>query len=152
MLPASLIPVGRFGSPDLSARSFAVLGLGRVGGHVARILAGAGATLVVSDIDNGKRALADRYGTTWTSPQNCLTAAVDVLVLAALGGLLTAKSVPALRCAAIAGLANNQLDAPASADLLHERGILRAPDIVVSAGGCGTCGCGCWSGDADRSG
>ena len=125
----------RFGSSDLSARRFAVLGLGRVGGHVVRMLADAGATLVVSDIDAGKQALADRYGATWTSPQNCLTAEVDVLVPAALGGLLTAQSVPTLRCAAIAGPANNQLDAPATADLLHERGILWAPDIVVSAGG-----------------
>jgi leucine dehydrogenase len=60
---------------------------------------------------------------------------VDVLVPAALGGLLTAATVPALRCAAVCGPANNQLDAPATAALLHERGILWAPDYVVSAGG-----------------
>ncbi|MEV4759647.1 Glu/Leu/Phe/Val dehydrogenase dimerization domain-containing protein [Micromonospora sp. NPDC049559] len=125
----------RFGSADLSPRSFAVLGLGRVGGHVLRLLADAGATLVVSDVDEGKRALADRHGATWTDPRDCLTAEVDVLVPAALGGVLTPRSVPTLRCAAIAGPANNQLDAPATADLLHERGILWAPDIVVSAGG-----------------
>jgi leucine dehydrogenase len=40
-----------------------------------------------------------------------------------------------LRCAAIAGPANNQLDEPHTADLLHQRGILWAPDFVVSAGG-----------------
>jgi len=34
-----------------SARSFAVLGLGRVGGHVLRMLAGTGATLVTTDSD-----------------------------------------------------------------------------------------------------
>jgi leucine dehydrogenase len=90
---------------------------------------------VVSDVDEDKRALADRYGATWASPQDCLTADVDVLVPAALGGVLTPQSVPTLRCAAIAGPANNQLDAPTTADLLHERGILWAPDIVVSAGG-----------------
>jgi glutamate dehydrogenase/leucine dehydrogenase len=125
----------RFGSSDLSARSFAVLGLGRVGGHVLRLLADTGATLVAGDVDAGRRALADRCGATWTSPRTCLTADVDVLVPAALGGLLTAESVPTLRCAAIAGPANNQLDAPATADLLDARGILWAPDIVVSAGG-----------------
>jgi leucine dehydrogenase len=125
----------RFGSSDLSARSFAVLGLGRVGEHVLRLLADAGATLVVSDLDDGKRALADRYGATWVSPADCLTAQVDVLIPAALGGLFTPRSVPTLRCAAIAGPANNQLDAPSTADLLGERGILWAPDVVVSAGG-----------------
>jgi glutamate dehydrogenase/leucine dehydrogenase len=125
----------RFGSAGLSARSFAVLGLGRVGGHVVRMLADTGATLVVSDVDEDKRALAGRYGATWTSPRDCLTANVDILVPAALGGVLTPQSVPTLRCAAIAGPANNQVDAPTTADLLHERGILWAPDIVVSAGG-----------------
>lgn len=43
--------------------------------------------------------------------------------------------MPHLRCAAIAGPANNQLDEPATADLLRDRGILWAPDLVVSAGG-----------------
>ncbi|GLH98607.1 Glu/Leu/Phe/Val dehydrogenase dimerization domain-containing protein [Phytohabitans aurantiacus] len=125
----------RFGSADLSARSFAVLGLGRVGGHVLRMLADAGATLIAGDIDEGRRTLTDAAGAAWASPQGCLTADVDVLVPAALGGVLTARSVPTLRCAAIAGPANNQLDAAATADLLHERGILWAPDVVVSAGG-----------------
>ncbi|MGC5382246.1 amino acid dehydrogenase, partial [Micromonospora sp. DT68] len=125
----------RFGSADLSARSFAVLGLGRVGGHVLRMLAEAGATLVAADTDEGRRTLADTAGAAWTSPQDCLTADVDVLVPAALGGLLTPHTVPTLRCAAIAGPANNQLDTPAAADLLHQHDILWAPDIIVSAGG-----------------
>ncbi len=125
----------RFGSADLSARSFAVLGLGRVGGHVLRMLADAGATLVAADIDESRRMLADTAGAAWTSPQDCLTADVDVLVPAALGGLLTPYTVPTLRCAAIAGPANNQLDIPATADLLHQHDILWAPDIIVSAGG-----------------
>ncbi|WP_247659727.1 hypothetical protein [Micromonospora sp. D75] len=125
----------RFGSADLSARSIAVLGLGRVGGHVLRMLADAGATLVAADIDEGRRMLADTAGAAWTSPQDCLAADVDVLVPAALGGLLTPHTVPTLRCAAIAGPANNRLDNPATADLLHQHGILWAPDIIVSAGG-----------------
>jgi glutamate dehydrogenase/leucine dehydrogenase len=125
----------RFGSADLSRRSFAVLGLGRVGAHVARLLSEAGARLVVSDIDDTKRTVAAALGAEWTDPEKCLQAAVDVLVPAALGGLLTPASVPTLQCAAIAGPANNQLDAPSTAALLHARGILWAPDPVVSAGG-----------------
>lgn len=121
--------------PDLGSRSFAILGLGRVGAHVLRMLAGTGATLVAGDIDENRRALADEYGATWATPEACLTADVDVLIPAATGGLLTRESVPALRCAAIAGPANNQLDEPGTAGLLHQRGILWAPDVVVSAGG-----------------
>ena len=125
----------RFGSPDLAGRRFAVLGLGSVGARVTRELATAGATLVVGDTDDGKRPLAAECRATWTSPEDCLTAEVDVLVPAALGGLLTPATVAALRCAAVAGPANNQLDAPGTADLLHRRGILWAPDVIVSAGG-----------------
>ncbi|WP_433830238.1 Glu/Leu/Phe/Val dehydrogenase dimerization domain-containing protein [Actinoplanes sp. CA-015351] len=123
----------RFGSPDLGGRSFAVLGLGRVGTHVLRLLAQEKATLVAADIDESRRA--DAGDATWVTPQECLTADVDVLVPSALGGLFTPATVPHLRCAAIAGPANNQLDEPATAALLHDRGILWAPDFVVSAGG-----------------
>ncbi|SNY33505.1 Glu/Leu/Phe/Val dehydrogenase dimerization domain-containing protein [Paractinoplanes atraurantiacus] len=119
----------------LAGRSFAVLGLGHVGKRVARLLAEAGAKLVVSDIDPARREVAAELGATWATPDECLTAEVDVLVPAALGGLLTPAVVPALRCTAIAGPANNQLDAPSTADLLHARGILWAPDYIVSAGG-----------------
>lgn len=125
----------RFGSDELAGRRFAVMGLGRVGEHVARLLAAARADLVVSDIDDSKRSLASELGATWVEPQDCLEAEVDVLVPAALGGLLNPATVPRLRCAAIAGPANNQLDEPATADLLHRRGILWAPDFIVSAGG-----------------
>ncbi|WP_328477372.1 amino acid dehydrogenase [Actinoplanes sp. NBC_00393] len=126
----------RFGSPDLAGRSFAVLGLGRVGAHVLRLLAEAGAgNLLAADVNPARRAVADEHGATWTTPDDCLTAEVDVLVPAALGGVLTRDVVPQLACSAIAGPANNQLDHPQTADLLHERGILWAPDVVVSGGG-----------------
>ncbi|MBG0562796.1 Glu/Leu/Phe/Val dehydrogenase family protein [Actinoplanes aureus] len=130
------VAVERFGSPDLTGRSFAVLGLGRVGTHVLRLLASAGAAhLVAADVDPSRREVAAEYGATWTDPHDCLTAEVDVLIPAALGGLLTPDTVPRLSCSAIAGPANNQLDVLSTADLLHERGILWAPDVVVSAGG-----------------
>ena len=125
----------RFGSADLAGRSFAVLGVGRVGTHVVRLLTAEGARVLASDVDAARRTVAISHGATWTDPQTCRTAEVDVLVPAALGGILTPATVPGLRCAAVAGPANNQLDTAATAGLLHERGILWAPDVVVSAGG-----------------
>jgi leucine dehydrogenase len=35
----------------------------------------------------------------------------------------------------VAGCANNQLATPAEGDLIHQRGILYAPDYVINAGG-----------------
>jgi leucine dehydrogenase len=40
-----------------------------------------------------------------------------------------------LKCRIIAGGANNQLSHPEDAERLHKRGILYAPDYVVSIGG-----------------
>lgn len=124
-----------FGSPNLADLTFGVIGLGAVGAHVARLLDRAGARLVVTDVNPATRGLAEELGATWVDPDDVLATEVDVLVPAALGGLLTARTVPLLRCAAVAGPANNQLDEPATARLLAARGILWAPDVVVSAGG-----------------
>ena len=124
-----------FGAPEISGRRIGIIGLGQVGSRVARRLAAGGAELVVSDIDASKRGLADQLGAFWVEPDEALRAEVDLLVPAALGGAFTPDSVGTLRCAAIAGPANNQLADDVVADLLHKRGILWAPDFVVNAGG-----------------
>src|SRR5919199_5197644 len=124
-----------FGSDDLEGRTIAVLGLGHVGAPLAELLAGAGARLLVADIDERRRAIADRLGAEWTDPDTALTADVDVVAPCALGGLLDEVSVPALRCRAVAGAANNQLAHDGIATLLAGRGILWVPDFVANAGG-----------------
>jgi leucine dehydrogenase len=124
-----------FGTPSLSGRSVGVIGLGHVGSRVARRCARAGATLVVSDVDDSKRRLAGRLGASWTTPERALERKVDVLVPCALGGVFDELTVPALRCRIIAGAANNQLAGDGIADMLAARGILWAPDFVVNAGG-----------------
>jgi leucine dehydrogenase len=124
-----------FDTASLAGRSVSVIGLGRVGGKLARALAEAGAELVVADVDEHKRALADELGARWTDPDSALRADVEVVAPCALGGLLDDESVPALRCRVIAGAANNQLATDAIAVALAERDILWAPDFVANAGG-----------------
>ena len=114
----------------------AVVGLGSVGARIAALLSEAGVELVLSDIDASKKVLADGLGAQWHGdPHQALTAEVDILVPAALGGVLTEEIVPRLRCRAIVGPANNQLAVPDVADALHERGIAWVPDYIASAGG-----------------
>jgi leucine dehydrogenase len=124
-----------FDSPSLSGRTIAVIGLGQVGGRVARRCAADGARLVVADVDAGKRRLAEELGALWITPDRAIEADVDVLSPCALGGILDDESVQLLRCAVIAGGANNQLADDRVADSLAARGILWAPDFVVNAGG-----------------
>jgi leucine dehydrogenase len=124
-----------FGTPSLAGRTIAVIGLGHVGSRVARRCARAGAGLLLADVDESKRALAQQLGAEWTTPARALRAKVDLLSPCALGGTFDHETVPRLRCRAIAGAANNQLATDAVADLLAEREILWAPDFVVNAGG-----------------
>jgi leucine dehydrogenase len=125
----------RFGTDSLNARTVSVVGLGHVGGPLAESLARGGARLVVSDIDDRRRELADRIGAEWTDGASALTAEVDVLAPCALGGVLDEITAPELRCAVIAGAANNQLAHEGIDRLLAERGILWVPDFVANAGG-----------------
>jgi leucine dehydrogenase len=124
-----------FGTDDLSGRKIAVIGLGSVGGRLAEMLHEGGAELVVADVDQSKRALAEKLGATWTDPHSALTAEVDLVAPCALGGVLNDDTVPALRCKAIAGAANNQLADDSLDVALQRRGILWAPDFVCNAGG-----------------
>jgi leucine dehydrogenase len=124
-----------FGTGDLDGRSVSILGVGNVGGRLARLLADAGARLVLSDIVEERRALAEELGARWVSPAEALRTEVDVVAPCALGGVLDHETVPELRCRAIAGAANNQLASEDVGDLIAARGILWAPDFVANAGG-----------------
>lgn len=124
-----------FGSPSLEARTIAISGLGNVGGRVATACAEAGATLLVSDIDPRKRALAESLDARWVEPDEALSAPADVFAPCALGGLLDHDSVQRLGAPIVAGAANNQLADDEVARLLAERGVLWAPDFVANAGG-----------------
>jgi len=121
-----------FGSAELSGRSVLVQGAGSVGAALARELADAGARVLVSDVDEAR---ASATGCETVPTERALEAEVDVYSPCAVGGTLTAESIPRLACRAIAGCANNQLAEPDDAQRLHERGILYAPDYVVNAGG-----------------
>jgi leucine dehydrogenase len=124
-----------FGTPDLSGRSVAIIGLGSVGAHLARRLRDVRANLLVSDIDPRKASLADELGAHWLEPEEALSARVDILAPCALGGMLDDEYADALRCRAVCGSANNQLAHDGVADRLAARGILYAPDFIVNAGG-----------------
>ena len=116
---------------DLGGVRVLVQGVGSVGALVARYLNDAGATVLVSDVQEER---ADGLGT-FVPPQDVVRTDCDVLSPCAIGGIVNAATVDELRCRVIAGAANNQLAAPGLADRLHERGILYAPDYVINAGG-----------------
>ena len=125
-----------FGSADLEGRTVLVQGVGSVGARLAEELAGAGARVLVSDID-AERAnrLADELGAEVVPAGDAMATECDVYAPCALGATVNAESIPRLRCRVVAGSANNQLAEAADAERLREAGILYAPDYVINAGG-----------------
>jgi leucine dehydrogenase len=125
-----------FGSDDPSGRTVVVQGTGAVGGALVDLLAGAGAKLVVSDVDPERaRAVADRVGADVAGAQEAFDIPCDVFSPCATGAVLNAGTIARLRSRIVAGAANNQLAQPQDADRLADAGILYAPDYVVNAGG-----------------
>jgi leucine dehydrogenase len=114
----------------------AVQGLGNVGFQLARRLAAAGARLVVADVDTARaERAAGELRAEPVDPAGIYDVEADVFSPNAAGGVLSAKTIPRLRCRAVVGGANEQLAEPADGDALHSRGILYGPDYVVNAGG-----------------
>lgn len=125
-----------WGDESLAGRTVAIQGVGKVGAKLARALAKEGARLLLADLNSGAAvALAKEAGGQAVPTEEILTSDCDILSPCALGGVLNDETIPALRCRAVAGSANNQLADARHGAMLHERGILYAPDYVINAGG-----------------
>jgi glutamate dehydrogenase/leucine dehydrogenase len=121
---------------DLEGRTVCVLGAGKVGGEIIRLLVQRQAVVIASDVDPAKAEGASRAGAVrLVDPADALTATADILCPCALGGLLTDEVMPRLRCGLIVGAANNQLAGAEVADSLAKTGILYVPDFLANAGG-----------------
>ncbi|NKE60525.1 Glu/Leu/Phe/Val dehydrogenase [Lentzea sp. PSKA42] len=118
-----------FGTNGLAGKKVVISGFGSVGELIARGLEGA--EVIVSDVDESRRT--DEFG--WVPPDQAYKVKADVLVPAAVGGVLSPETVKELDVRLIVGPANNQLTDDSVAGLLEERGIVWVPDHVASAGG-----------------
>ena len=125
-----------WGEPSLSGKHVAVQGVGKVGAGVARHCAADGAQLTIADIDTAAAsALAAEVGAEVVPAEEILSVPCDIVSPCALGGIVNDTTLPAFKCRAIAGAANNQLERPDHGRTLHDAGILYAPDYVINAGG-----------------
>lgn len=125
----------RTGGSAPAGRRVVVIGVGHVGLDLAARLARAGAEVLATDVDPGKRAAAEAAGARWVEPGEATGLDCDVLAPCALGGAIHAGNVDALRCAIVCGSANNVLAEDSLATELDARGILYAPDFIANAGG-----------------
>lgn len=124
------------GSGDLAGRTVVVQGLGGVGLPLCRMLAADGVSLKVADIDARRvaRTVAET-GATSVAGEDIFAVPADVFAPCALGGIVDNDVAQRIAVDIVCGGANNQLATPQAGQILHDRGILYAPDFVVNAGG-----------------
>ncbi|GBF99966.1 glutamate dehydrogenase [Raphidocelis subcapitata] len=139
---------------SINKSTFVVQGFGKVGSSVARHIHEAGGRVVaVADVRGATfneggldvpRLLAHVYrgGTLWDfeggtplpSDPDFLAIPCDVLVPAALGGVINARTAPRLQCKAVVEAANAPTTAEGDA-ILRARGIPVLPDVYANGGG-----------------
>ena len=124
-----------WGSQGLAGRRVGVEGAGKVGSQLVRLLADAGADVVLADRDPMalQRVSGTHPGTDVTD--RVLDQDIDVYAPCAMGGTLNPKTIPAVRARIVCGAANNQLLDTDCEEQLQSAGILWVPDYVANAGG-----------------
>jgi glutamate dehydrogenase (NAD(P)+) len=141
------------GTGDVRGKTFAVQGFGNVGSWASRFLHERGAKIVaVSDAHGGVRdpggldipkliehvkatkSVTGFTGTDAISNEDLLLSDVDVLVPAALGGVITEANANAIRARVVLEAANAPTT-PKADEMLTRRGVVVLPDIYVNAGG-----------------
>lgn len=125
-----------FGSDSLEGKTVAVQGIGNVAFTLCEHLHKEGANLIVTDINE---AAVDRavqaFGAKAVDPGDIYGVECDIYSPCALGATINDETIPQLKAKVIAGSANNQLKTTEHGDIIHEKGIVYAPDYVINSGG-----------------
>ena len=114
----------------------AISGVGKVGGKLAKLLANAGAKITAASINQDLiNELKKEIKISEAKPENLFKTNCDIISPCALGGAINTINKNYLKCSAIVGAANNQLDKSETAEWLFKNKIIYAPDYLVNAGG-----------------
>ncbi|HAH38209.1 leucine dehydrogenase [Algoriphagus ornithinivorans] len=126
-----------FGSDSLSGKKICVQGVGQVGKYLIEYLIKEGAEVLITDIFEDKlKKVALDTGAVAIDPNLIYDMDMDIYAPCALGATINDDTIDRLKCAVIAGGANNQLkDEAKHGQILLEKGIIYAPDFLINAGG-----------------
>jgi leucine dehydrogenase len=125
-----------FGSDSLEGKVVAVQGVGNVAYNLCRHLHEEGARLIVTDINKeAVERVVHEFGARAVDPADIYSQECDIYSPCALGATINDETLPVLKAKVIAGAANNQLKETRHGDLIHQKGIVYAPDYVINAGG-----------------
>ncbi|GKV54173.1 leucine dehydrogenase [Sporosarcina sp. NCCP-2222] len=125
-----------FGSDSLEGKTVAVQGVGNVAYALCEYLHEEGAKLIVTDINKeAVQRAVDAFGAVAVDTNEIYSQDADIFAPCALGAVINDETIPQLKAKVIAGSANNQLKNSEHGDMIHEMGIVYAPDYVINSGG-----------------
>ncbi|MGM0946875.1 MAG: Glu/Leu/Phe/Val dehydrogenase dimerization domain-containing protein [Bacteroidota bacterium] len=126
-----------FGSDSLAGKRIGVQGVGQVGKYLILHLIKEGAEVLITDIFEDKvKQVALETGAVSIEPSMIYDLEMDIYAPCALGATINDETIDRLKCAVIAGGANNQLqDESKHGQMLLDKGIIYAPDFLINAGG-----------------
>ncbi|MDV2887750.1 leucine dehydrogenase, partial [Alkalihalophilus pseudofirmus] len=91
---------------------------------------------IVTDINKeAVNRAVEEFGARAVNPVEIYGVECDIYAPCALGATINDETIPQLKARVIAGSANNQLKDTRHGDIIHEMGIVYAPDYVINAGG-----------------
>jgi leucine dehydrogenase len=130
-----------YGNDNLTGKSVIVQGIGHVGENLVKLLRDENAKVYASDINEDRLGqVAKKYGAEAVSNNTIFDIDADIYAPCALGATINTETINKLKCAIIAGSANNQLqDENIHGQMLLDKGIIFAPDYVINAGGIINC-------------
>jgi leucine dehydrogenase len=126
-----------YGSDSLAGKRVGVQGIGQVGMHLVEHLVKENAKVFITDINDERvESVAGKFGAIPVPQDKIYELDMDIYAPCALGATLNDDTIPKLRCAMIAGAANNQLKEELKHGyMLADRNIAYAPDFLINAGG-----------------
>lgn len=126
-----------WGNDSLSGKAILVQGVGHVGEYLVRHLREENAKVYISDINEERlNYVAQKYEAHVVQNNSIYDLDIDIYAPCALGATINSESLSKLKCAIIAGAANNQLaDEKVHGRMVMEKEIIYAPDFLINAGG-----------------
>ena len=126
----------KWGNNKLRGKKILIQGVGNVGRNLIELLIEEDADIYINDVNEEKIINMIQKYNVKSIKDDIFSSDIDIYAPCALGGTLNEVTIPRLKCAIVAGAANNQLEKEyLHDDMLSDYNILYAPDFLINAGG-----------------
>lgn len=127
----------KYGNDSLKGKKVVVQGVGHVGEFLVEHLTKEGAIVTITDINEDRlKTVSEKYKANVVLGDDVYDLDMDIYAPCALGATINDNTLTRLKCAIIAGAANNQLeDESRHGNELMRKGLIYAPDFLINAGG-----------------